>query len=128
MTAQPFRHAFVDTVPSDLEAGVLYVSIPLATALHLCACGCGHEVVTPIAPEWWRLTFDGETVTLTPSIGNARMGCASHYWIHGDIVRWAPDSGFVHPSPDEERLTPGTESGGLLLRAWLTLKRLMRRR
>jgi hypothetical protein len=70
MTTGLFRHVFVDTVPERLEKAVLYVSLTYATAVHLCACGCGNEVVTPFNPAsgWW-LTFDGKTVSLWPSIG-----------------------------------------------------------
>lgn len=85
-----FAHAFVDHVPDHLGDGILYVSIPYATAIHLCACGCGNEVVTPLSPRQWRLIFDGESVSLTPSIGNWSFPCRSHYWIHCGQIRWAP--------------------------------------
>src|SRR3954447_16703840 len=58
-----------------------------ATAVHLCACGCGSKVVTPFGPPDWQLTFDG-TVTLSPSIGNGQLPCRSHYYIHQDQIRW----------------------------------------
>ena len=61
---------FVDRIPETLAAGVLYISIAYTTAAHLCACGCGREVITPIRPGDWRLTFDGESVSFDPSIGN----------------------------------------------------------
>ena len=35
------------------------------------------------------LTFDGETVSLHPSIGNWGLACRSHYWIEKNKVRWA---------------------------------------
>jgi hypothetical protein len=50
---------------------------------------CGVEVVTPISPMDWRITFDGETVTLFPSIGNWSYPCRSHYWIKEGKVIWA---------------------------------------
>jgi Family of unknown function (DUF6527) len=34
------------------------------------------------------LTFDGETVSLDPSIGNWSFSCRSHYWIVRNQVRW----------------------------------------
>jgi Family of unknown function (DUF6527) len=80
---------FVEAIPEDLESGVLYVSMPCATAIHKCACGCGREVVTPFSPTDWKLLFDGENVTLEPSIGNWSFPCRSHYWIRGGKVRWA---------------------------------------
>lgn len=90
MKRTTISHEFVHYVPSELEAGTLYISIPYATAVHLCACGCGIKVVTPIAPPEWRLTWDGDTVSLHPSIGNWQFPCRSHYWIRRNRVEWAP--------------------------------------
>ena len=56
--------------PDELEQGTIYVSIRFATASHLCCCGCGNKVVTPIRPTDWKLIFDGKTISLDPSIGN----------------------------------------------------------
>jgi hypothetical protein len=83
-------HRFVDHVPERLEPGELYISIPFTTAVHLCACGCGNEVVTPLSPTDWKVTFDGESVSLHPSIGNWSFPCQSHYWIRNNHVRRAP--------------------------------------
>jgi hypothetical protein len=80
---------FVETIPENLEFGVLYVSMTYATAIHQCACGCGREVVTPFSPTDWKLYFDGDNLTLEPSIGNWSFPCRSHYWIRGGKVRWA---------------------------------------
>ena len=41
-----------------------------ATSAHSCCCGCGEEVVAPLTPTDWKMTFDGETTSLRPSIGN----------------------------------------------------------
>jgi hypothetical protein len=82
-------HRFVEFVPDCLDEGVLYISMPYATAVHRCACGCGHQVVTPLSPTDWSLTFDGETVSLDPSIGNWSFPCKSHYWIWGGNVIWS---------------------------------------
>jgi Family of unknown function (DUF6527) len=90
VTPKFFRHVFVETVPERLEEAVIYISPKYATAVHLCACGCGNEVVTPFNPEsGWRLTFDGKTVSLWPSIGNWRLPCQSHYFIRHDCAEWA---------------------------------------
>ncbi len=83
------RHEFVEAVPREREEGVLYISIPFSTAVHSCFCGCGLKVVTPIRPTEWQLAFDGEAVTLWPSVGNWDYPCTSHYWIRGDRVFWA---------------------------------------
>ncbi|MEV6886172.1 DUF6527 family protein [Streptomyces sp. NPDC051135] len=72
-----------------MDSGVLYVSIPYRTCGHLCCCGCGHEVVTPLSPAQWSITYDGENVSLTPSIGSWALPCRSHYWIPSGRVRWS---------------------------------------
>jgi hypothetical protein len=83
------KHEFVEFIPDKLEDGIVYVSIPYATVAHKCCCGCGMEVVTPLSPTDWKLIFDGETISLDPSIGNWSFDCKSHYWIRRDRVRWA---------------------------------------
>ncbi len=82
-----FKHSFVQFIPEDVEEGVLYVSIDYATAVHKCACGCGSEVVTPLSPTDWNLTYDGETVSLFPSIGSWSLPCQSHYFIRRNKTR-----------------------------------------
>mgnify|MGYP000495334197 CR=1 FL=1 len=82
------RHEFVEFVPAKLAEGVLYVSLEYGTASHLCCCGCGNKVVTPLSPADWRMIFDGESVSLDPSIGNWSFDCQSHYWIVRGTIRW----------------------------------------
>lgn len=90
MTKIPaLSHEFVSSIPAALEEAVVYVSIPYATAVHLCCCGCKNEVVTPITPTDWELIFDGETISLYPSVGNWAFACRSHYWIRRNRVVWA---------------------------------------
>ncbi|MET8021438.1 DUF6527 family protein [Streptomyces decoyicus] len=90
MTAQDtLRPVFTETFPPTMDAGVLYVSIPYRTCGHLCCCGCGHEVITPLSPAQWSISYDGENVSLAPSIGNWELPCRSHYWIHAGRVRWS---------------------------------------
>lgn len=84
------KHEFVEFIPDQLEPWTVYVSIRFATATHLCVCGCGNKVVTPIRPTDWTLIFDGKTVSLDPSIGNWSFPCQSHYWIINNKVKWAP--------------------------------------
>ncbi len=81
---------FVEHVPENMKDGVLYISTKYATAIHKCCCGCGSEVVTPLSPVGWSLTFDGDSVSLEPSIGNWNFPCRSHYWITRNKVRSAP--------------------------------------
>ena len=85
--SRKLEHRFVQYVPETLEPGVLYVSLEFCTASHRCCCGCGEEVVTPLSPVAWRMTFDGETVSLWPSIGNWTLKCRSHYVIDRGHVR-----------------------------------------
>jgi hypothetical protein len=68
-------HRFVEDIPETLDPGVLYVSMRYATAVHLCCCGCEREVVTPFSPAQWKMTFDGEGVSLHPSIGSWALPC-----------------------------------------------------
>lgn len=82
-------HRFVEFIPDVLEEGTLYVSMEYATVSHKCCCGCGFEVVTPLSPTDWKLTFDGETISLYPSIGNWSFKCQSHYWIRNSRAKWA---------------------------------------
>lgn len=80
------EHHFVEHAPQPLVPGVLYISMEFATAMHLCCCGCSREVVTPFSPTDWKLIFDGETVSLTPSVGNWNFPCRSHYIIRRNRV------------------------------------------
>lgn len=84
------KHEFVDFIPDVLEERTIYVSVRFATASHLCCCGCGNKVVTPIRPTDWTLIFNGETISLHPSIGNWSFPCRSHYWVKGNRATWAP--------------------------------------
>lgn len=89
MRRTSITHEFVEYVPTELADGVLYISITYRTAVHGCACGCRNKVVTPISPADWQLFYDGDTVSLTPSIGNWGFPCRSHYWIDAGRIRWA---------------------------------------
>jgi Family of unknown function (DUF6527) len=87
--ADRIKYEFVEAIPDRLDDGVVYVSATYATVLHLCCCGCGTEVITPLSPTDWKITFDGVSITLHPSIGNWSFPCRSHYWINNSCVRWA---------------------------------------
>jgi Family of unknown function (DUF6527) len=135
------RHEFVEYLPEELDEGVLYVSISYATAAHLCACGCGQEIVTPLSPTDWRLIFDGATVSLKPSIGNWSYECQSHYWIERDRIRRARrltrreieagrerDRLAKAGSPQVSDVLPDTsrEPEGLLSLLWAKIRRQQR--
>lgn len=91
MKSARFKHALVDAIPEELQAGVLYVAKDGDVAGHLCACGCGGEVITPLSPTDWSLTLTRDGATLDPSIGNWAFPCRSHYFISGGKVVWAKD-------------------------------------
>ena len=82
------KHEFVEFIPSELEDGVLYISKEYKTATHLCACGCGNKVITPLTQEGWTFDFIDDMVSLSPSIGNFRFQCKSHYFIKNSHVEW----------------------------------------
>ena len=82
-------HEFVTVIPDELEERTLYVSTDYATVVHRCCCGCRREVVTPLSPTDWKLIYDGESISLRPSIGNWSFECLSHYWIEKSTVMWA---------------------------------------
>ena len=91
MRSTSIAHEFVESIPCELESGVLYISIDFRTTMHLCACGCGNEVVLPLRPAAWSLTYDGVDVSMSPSVGNWSFECLSHYWIRRSQVEWAGD-------------------------------------
>lgn len=80
------QHKFVEYIPAQPEEGILYVSVQYKTAVHLCICGCGNKVVTPLTPNDWRLTFDGISVSLYPSIGNWSFPCRTHYFVTNNKI------------------------------------------
>ncbi|MEA5551179.1 DUF6527 family protein [Anabaena cylindrica UHCC 0172] len=83
------RHEFVEYIPDNLNDNTIYVSIKFGTVAHKCCCGCGNEVFTPLSPTDWKLTFNGKSISLEPSIGNWSFKCKSHYWIRHNNVIWA---------------------------------------
>lgn len=93
MRITKLEHRFVPNAPRELLPGILYVSMDYATVVHSCCCGCGEQVVTPLSPTDWKMTYDGVSVSLTPSIGNWQLPCRSHYVIRqGQIIeadRWS---------------------------------------
>ncbi|MCB1470320.1 MAG: hypothetical protein KDK08_24940 [Rhizobiaceae bacterium] len=129
---------FVEYIPEHPAPSVLYVSRRYATAMHLCCCGCGCEVVTPLNPAKWRLTEEGGTVSLRPSVGNWSLPCQSHYWITGNRVRWAAAMApeviaavKARDRRDAAALVPETDGffariARALGRVWSALKALLR--
>lgn len=79
----------VKYMPRELSPCILYVSDEYAVAGHLCACGCGNKVITPLGPAEWTFSERNGRPTLRPSIGNWQLPCQSHYVITDGRVRWA---------------------------------------
>ncbi|MFA6831915.1 MAG: DUF6527 family protein [Bacteroidaceae bacterium] len=86
---------FVNELPYKPKEGVLYISMLHTITLHLCPCGCGNMVYTPISPNSWKMVYDGK-VSLTPSIGNFEIPCHSHYFIVSNCVVWCHDDRLYH--------------------------------
>jgi hypothetical protein len=137
---EQYTHEFVEFIPDDLVPGILFVSTTYATAAHLCMCGCGYEVISPISPHQWRMLFDGQSVSLAPSIGNWSFECESHYWLDRGTVDWAPkwsrehiDAGRAATRRRLENAAHGTENPnpgqtpgpklGCVRRLWAALRR-----
>ncbi|MBK0116116.1 MULTISPECIES: DUF6527 family protein [unclassified Delftia] len=91
MTVQRLEHLVVHSLPEPLKSGILYVTSDQDLAAHLCACGCGKEVITPLSPTDWELTLRKDVASLWPSIGNWSFPCRSHYIVRGGRVVWASD-------------------------------------
>jgi hypothetical protein len=103
------RPELVEFIPKVVDEGVLYVSIPYGTSVHKCACGCGSKITLPLNPAKWRLLWDGERISLWPSVGNWSYPCQSHYWIEQNQIEWAPkmsreriDANRMHDKADRE--------------------------
>lgn len=77
------------TLEKELLPGVLYVSEEFGAAAHLCACGCGVKIRTPLGPTDWAFEETDSGPTLHPSVGNWQQACQSHYWILRGEVIWA---------------------------------------
>ncbi len=81
----------LEFMPAVKQSGVLYVSKRFELAIHLCACGCGMETVTPLRPSGgWTMTGTDALVTLRPSILNRAAVCPSsaHYYVTENKIDW----------------------------------------
>jgi hypothetical protein len=123
-------------MPKELAPGILYLSEEFDIAMHLCACGCGSKVKTPLGPTEWSVVETKSGPSLRPSVGNWQQGCQSHYWITNGEVRWAekwtPEQIAAGRRHEEERRHAYYDAldrtrGGTLQRIWSWLKRLLGR-
>lgn len=85
-----FKLEQVHYMPKQLAPGVLYVSREFGTAAHLCACGCGAKIRTPLGPTEWSVEEHAAGPSLWPSVGNWQQPCKSHYVIAKGEIVWAP--------------------------------------
>lgn len=79
----------VEFMPKVLEPNVLYVSEKYRTAAHLCACGCGDKIRTPLGPTEWSVVAGRRGPSLWPSVGSWQRPCRSHYVIRDGEIHWA---------------------------------------
>ena len=126
----------VHFMPKELNPGVLYVSEEFGAAAHLCACGCGAKIRTPLGPTEWALEETDSEPTLRPSIGNWQKPCQSHYWIIRGEVIWSdqstPDQIAAGRRAEETRRrahydTLDRQRGGILRRFWRWIRSLFQR-
>ncbi len=122
----------VHYIPKELLPGVLYVSDEFDIAVHLCACGCGSKVRTPLGPTEWSVKETDRGPSVWPSIGNWQQACQSHYVIAEGGVRWAakwtPEQIASGRRREEEQRRAYYDAiyrkrgGGLMRRIWRAVK------
>jgi len=90
------RPVFVETIPidsTDIKEEILYISMKYNTLVHRCPCGCGGLSEIGLHPATRSLIYDGQNVTIEPSIGVQALPCKSHYWIRKNRILWAKPLG-----------------------------------
>jgi len=125
----------VEYMPAKLEPGILYVSEEFGTAAHLCACGCGIKIRTPLGPTEWAVEETAFGPTLWPSVGNWQHACKSHYMItDGEIIwsrQWSDEEVLAGRRNEEDRRIAYFESLptkrlSILQKLWMWIKRLLK--
>lgn len=128
-----FKLERVQFMPKELESGILYASEEFSTAAHLCACGCGSKIRTPLGPTEWSIRETRSGPSLRPSVGNWQQPCQSHYWIERGEIKWAPkwtEQEILRGRRREEENRQAyydalnRQRGGKLHRLWNWMKRL----
>lgn len=90
--SETIRPVFVEMIPADskeLKAGVLYISMKYNTLVHRCPCGCGGLSEIGLHPATRSMVYNGENISIEPSIGVRTLRCRSHYWITENRIVWA---------------------------------------
>ncbi len=124
----------VEGMPKQLEPGILYVSDEFETAAHLCACGCGAKIRTPLGVTEWSVRETRLGPSMWPSVGNWQQPCQSHYVIdEGRIIwcdKWSPEQIAAGRHREQVRRDAYYDAmyakHGLLLRFWNWLKSIIR--
>jgi hypothetical protein len=124
-------------MPKELRPGVLYVSEEFGTAAHLCACGCGSKIRTPLGATEWSIKETPAGPSLSPSVGNWQQACQSHYFIdQGEVVwapKWTPQQVAAGRAGEQARRRAYFDDldrqrrRGILRRIWLWLRRIWSR-
>ena len=126
----------VHYMPKELKPGVLYVSEEFGIAAHLCPCGCGAKIKTPLGPTEWSIEETDSGPSLSPSVGNWQQACQSHYWIYRGEIKWAakwtPEQISAGRRHEEERRGAYYDAldrkrGGIVRRFWRWLQGLFGR-
>lgn len=121
----------VQYLPRELAPGTLYVSDEFAVAGHLCACGCGNKVITPLGPAEWTFTERHGRPTLRPSVGNWQLPCRSHYVIADGQIRWRDqwsEAQVVAGRRAEEQRRQAYYASGARRTIWQRLRSWVRKR
>jgi hypothetical protein len=90
-------YAFVESAPTSLELGILYISTQYRAIVHLCLCGCGEKILLNLDPNGWSFNFDGRSISVYDSVGNVGIPCRSHYIIKRNHVTWLRPLAAVDP-------------------------------
>jgi hypothetical protein len=118
----------VHHMPKHLEPGILYVSEEYGAVAHLCPCGCGSRIRTPLGPTGWALEVTPFGPTLYPSIGNWQQACQSHYWIYqGEIIwadKWTPAQIAAGRRREEGRRRAYYGKVGIIQKIWRWLRNI----
>ena len=130
---QTIKLEAVHYMPKVLTPGILYYSAEFDSAAHICACGCGSKIRTPIGPTEWSIKNTPEGPTLRPSVGNWQKPCKSHYLITNGKIQWASrwSNDQIIQGRSEEQARRKTyeeniyaQQDGLLAKIWNWLKKL----
>jgi hypothetical protein len=124
----------VEYMPKQLEPGVLYASERFGAVAHLCACGCGAKIRTPLGATEWALTETSSGPSLWPSVGNWQQACKSHYVVdRGAVIwcgTWTPEQIMAGRQQEEQRRKDYYDAEypkpqGIVIRLWKWLKSLL---